>query len=308
MRDDIDAVLRSLAERQYGVFSRTQATDGGADRFLRSQRVSTGRWVPVGAAAYRMAGAPVTWRGLLLAAHWDAGPRSLIARRSAAQLFRWPGFEGNEVDVLVPRAMDHVCTIATISESRRFDRVLTTQLGLLPVVAPADTMVHLAPDLGFKRLEWLIDDLAASNKLKLERLQRAERELSFGCKGMRPLRAILKDREPGQPVYPDSALEKLFTEVVTGRGLPAFQRQVNLPGRDGAPPGRVDFLWPDVRIIVEVDGRRWHTRVQDFERDAERRLHWLALGYATAPITWAMLTTSPDEVCADLLSARNRAA
>ena len=306
MRDDIDERLRRLAERQYGVFSLDQAGSAGADKYVRSQRLQSGRWIAVGAAAYRMAGAPVLWRGTLLAAHWDAGPRSLVSHWSAAQLFGWPGFDRNSVEILVPKSLDHVCTIAHVRESRRFAHVRTTKLGLLPVVAAADTFVHVAPDVRFKRLEWLLDELLGSKSINLNRLHAAFNTLAPHCQGMRGLRALLEDRTPGDPI-PNTALEKLFLKVATQGNLPPFQRQVNLPGREGAPPGRVDFLWPDVRIIVEVDGRRWHTRVRDFERDSQRRLYWLGLGYPTAPVTWAMLKSAPDDVCSDLLSARNRA-
>ncbi|MBA3653031.1 MAG: hypothetical protein H0W70_02430 [Actinobacteria bacterium] len=306
MRDEIDERLRRLAERQYGVFSFDQTEAQGADPYLRSQRLLARRWIAVGAAAYRMAGAPSTWRGLLLAAHWDAGRRSLVSHASAAQLHGWPGFADSPVEILVPKSLDHVCTIAHVRETRRFDLVRTTTVGLLPLVAPSDTLVHVAPTLRFRRLEWLVDELVGAKSVDLKRLHAAFNTLSPGCRGLRGLRALLEDRSPGDPI-PNTELEKLFLKVVTARGLPRFERQINLPGREQAPPGRVDFLWPDVRIIVELDGRRWHTRVRDFERDSERRTHWLGLGYATAPVTWARLSTSPDDVCADLLSARRRA-
>jgi very-short-patch-repair endonuclease len=63
-----------------------------------------------------------------------------------------------------------------------------------------------------------------------------------------------------------------------------------------------------VKLIVEADGRRWHTRRADFDRDARRDLFALARGYRTAHVTWAMLTGDPDEVCHDLLEARASAA
>jgi very-short-patch-repair endonuclease len=306
MRDEIDSTVRRLAEKQYGVFSRVQADTAGARGLMRHQRVEAGRWVPVGAAGYRMAGAPMTWRGLLLAALWDAGPRSMICGAAAAQLHRWPGYTHDVVEVLVPKSLDHLCQIATIRESRRYELVRSTVVGGIPVTAPEDTLVHLARSLRFRRTDWLVDELLGAKKIDLATLQRVFADLSPGCRGMRALRATLQDRTPGDPI-PNTELEKLFLGVVTSRGLPRFERQVNIPGRDQRP-GRVDFFWPDVRLIVEVDGRRWHTRVRDFERDSKRRLAMLANGYPTAPVTWAMLTEEPDQVCADLLAARHHAA
>jgi very-short-patch-repair endonuclease len=256
----------------------------------------------VGGAAYRFSGSPLVWKGLIQAALWDAGEASLVSHAAAAQLHRFPGFFENRAEVLVPFHLDHVCTIAAIHESRRFDRVEPVVIEGFPTVAAADTVVHMAPRYRFARLEWLVDELLARKKVLLPSLRKAHERLGFGCRGMQNLRALLKDRSPGEGV-PESRLELDFLALATERGLPPFRRQVPLPGRSHES-SRVDFLWPDVRVIVELDGRRWHTRKADFERDHKRDLFALSRGYATARITWVMLKQDPDEVCDQLLEAR----
>jgi hypothetical protein len=306
MNSDLDQLARKWAPAHHGVFRRKWVWDAGATERMVQYRIATGAWVPVGAAALLIAGAPLTWHGRLQAALWDGGDSALVSHASAAQLHRFPGYYASEVEILVPKSLDHVCTIARIHESRRFEQVRTTVRDGLPVVAPEDTLVHLGPTVRLKRLDWLVDELAVGNKVSLPLLHQAFADLSPGCRGMRLLRGVLKDRLPGEPI-PESRLEQLFLDVVTTHGLPPFEQQVNLPGRDHQP-GRVDFLWRDVKLIVEVDGRRWHTRRADFERDSRRRLAMLRSGYATAPVTWLMLTEEPDQVCDDLLAARSAAA
>jgi hypothetical protein len=302
----IDDAVRAFASRHWGVFHREVATRAGATEDVRSTKVVSGEWVRVGAAGYRIGGAPLAWRGFLQAAVWDGGDRALVSHESAAQLHRFPGFDQSEVHILVPKSLDHVCTIATVHESRRFALVRSTTVDRLPVVAREETLVHIAPGLRFPRLDWLLDELVLARRVDLARLQRVFVQLSPGCHKLRVLRGILEDRKPGDPIL-ESKLEKKFLDVVTTAGLPPFSKQVNLPGRDERP-GRVDFLWPDVKLIVEVDGRRWHTRRADFERDSRRRLSMLRLGYPTAVVTWLMLAEEPDQVCADLLAARSNAA
>ncbi len=250
--------------------------------------------------------AAVTWRGLLRAAVWDAGPNALVSHSAAAQVFRFPGFDQNRVEVLVPKPLDHVCTIARVHESRRFELVHPRVMWGIPVVAPADTLVHVAPELGLERLSWLTDELLLGKRFDLRGLNAAFARLAPGCRGMRGLRAVLNDHAPGEPV-PESKLARRFIAVAERYRLPPFSRQVNIPGRD-IRPARVDFFWPEVRLIVEIDGRRWPARFQDFERDHRRDLRFLALGYPTARITWAMLTEAPDATAADLLAARKAAA
>ncbi len=306
MKRAIDEQLLALAARQDNVFSRKQADAAGADKRFRFRRVASGEWARVGAAAYRHAAAPLVWRGLLRAAVWDAGINALISHEAAAQVYRFPGFNDDKVAILVPKSLDHVCTIADVHESRRFELVHPRMMWGIPCVAPAATLVHLAPSLEFKRLSWLTDELLLSKKIDLRSLNNAFAQLAPSCSGMRGLRAVLSDHAPGEPI-PESKLELRFIEFADHYGLPRFLRQVNLPGRDDLP-SRVDFFWPEVRLIIELDGRRWHARLADFDRDHKRDLHFLALGYATARITWSMLVEDPDQVAADLLAARAAAA
>jgi very-short-patch-repair endonuclease len=306
MHTDIDQRLMALAAKQDNVFSIWQAEEAGADKRFRWRRVAADAWQPVGAAAFRHTAAPLLWRGRLRAAVWDAGPRALISHNAAAQVFRFPGFNENRVEVLVPKSLDHVCTIAKVHESRRFDLVHSRTMWGIPVVAPADTLVHIAPELGLKRLAWLTDEVLLGKKVDLRALSRAFAQLAPSCKGMRGLRAVLNDHAPGEPV-PESKLERRFLEFVEQFQLPPVARQVNIPGRD-QKPGRVDFFWPEVRLIIELDGRRWHARFADFDRDHARDLHFLGRGYPTARITWTMLTEDPETVAADLLLARQAVA
>ena len=306
MRLEVDERLFQLARRQDNVFSRDQAEAEGADAWFRSRRLRAKRWSVVGAKAYCPTGVRVPWRGLLRAAVWDAGPNALVSHAAAAQVFRFPGFSANAVEVLVPKSLDHVCRIARVHESRRFELVHPRMMWGIPVVAPADTLVHIAPTLMLKRLSWLTDELLLGKKIDLRSLNAAFARLAPGCRGMRGLRAVIHDHVDGEPV-PESKLERRFIEFAEQYGLPPFRRQVNVPGRDQRP-SRVDFMWPDVRLIIELDGRRWHARFADFDRDHKRDLHFLGLGYPTARVTWTMLSEDPDGLAVDLLEARKAAA
>jgi len=307
MRRDLDDQLAAVAANQHGTFSRAQAVRAGATETIVQSRLETGAWVPAGSAAYRLRGTPGSWRAGLRAALFDAGPGALVSHAAAAQLHRFPGFGENAVEVLVPRALDHECTIADVHECRRFELVGRVTVGGLAVTAPEPTVVMLAAGLRLGRLAWLVDELVTAKMVDLARLHAAHRDLGGrGCAGSRVLTAVLVERLPGSPV-PESRLERTFLSVVAQHGLPRPAPQRPLPGR-ASEPGRVDFTYAEARLVVEVDGRRWHSRVEDFERDRRRDLQALAGGYRTARVTWAMLRHEPDEVCRDLRQALRRTA
>ena len=97
------------------------------------------------------------------------------------------------------------------------------------------------------------------------------------------MRAVIDERRGGRGV-PASALERLFDREAKRHGFPVGEAEAPLPGRT-AGPERVDRLYRRARLIIEIDGRRWHTRVADFDRDHQRELDALAAGYRTARVT-----------------------
>lgn len=91
----------------------------------------------------------------------------------------------------------------------------------------------------------------------------------------------------------------LFLSVVARFGLPVPARQRNL-GDETDFIGRVDFVYESERLILELDGRKHHSALTDWERDKWRDLRLTASGFTTLRISWSQLTERPGEV-ADLL-------
>jgi very-short-patch-repair endonuclease len=58
----------------------------------------------------------------------------------------------------------------------------------------------------------------------------------------------------------------------------------------------IDLLLPAHRLIIEADGRRWHTRVQDFDKDRWRDNEAVAHGYRVLHFTWVHLRDLADDV------------
>ncbi len=86
-------------------------------------------------------------------------------------------------------------------------------------------------------------------------------------RGVVAVRSAIEELVPGL-AHTLSELEVRFGRLLRAGGLPAcdFNREV---GTD-----LVDCTWPGHRLVVELDGRRWHEHrfVQDRERDRRRLL------------------------------------
>jgi G:T-mismatch repair DNA endonuclease (very short patch repair protein) len=121
-----------------------------------------------------------------------------------------------------------------------------------------------------------------------------------GRVGSALFRTLLEDRGGGY-IAPESELEARFIELVVAAGFDPPVRQLDV-GDDGGYIGRVDFAWPAARLIVEVDGRRWHGAKLDRDADEQRSNRLTAAGWRVIRISWEQMTRRPHEVVA-LLSA-----
>lgn len=101
-------------------------------------------------------------------------------------------------------------------------------------------------------------------------------------------RRIILDMLDASDMGIESNLEfKFFTDVEKAHGLPTAKRQASLSkGR------RSDGFYEDFLVIVEVDGREYHSGAnigRDYVRDNDHSL----LGYLTLRFTWWQVYYDP---------------
>jgi very-short-patch-repair endonuclease len=167
----------------------------------------------------------------------------------------------------------------------------------IPVTTPVCTLIDLASYLPPGRLEAAINE---ADKLRLadpESLRCALDGLDYRRPGVAALRRTL-DRRTFR--LTDSELERRFLEIVaeTGLSLPETGRQV-----DGF---RVDFFWPDLGLVVETDGLRYHRTAAQQARDRVRDQAHLAAGRTPLRFTHAQVRFEPESVRATLAAVARR--
>lgn len=103
----------------------------------------------------------------------------------------------------------------------------------------------------------------------------------------------LLDRQAG-PSLTRSQAEERFLALVRQAGFPHPEVNVRLGGH------LVDFLWRDERLVVEVDGYRFHSSRAAFERDRLRDAALEEAGLWVIRVTWRQLTEQPYALVARL--------
>ncbi|MBS1848816.1 MAG: DUF559 domain-containing protein [Actinobacteria bacterium] len=308
MRSNDHDIIR-LAHAQHGVFSTDQLP--GIEGSKLRDRVASGRWIRQGDRVYSIAGSPDTWHQRLWIRLLNAGPGSVVGRCAASRLYRLRWFPDERLDIVQPE-----CTVtrAKPRTSRRTSSLppahCTVHEGF-PITTIERTLFDLAGLTSYRRaqrgwiyvppptVERIIDDALAAGKASLSRLAAVFADLSGrGRPGTTLMRSLLMERAEGF-VPTESELESRFVSLIRRYGLPEPRRQVVVGDGDG-PVGRVDFLFDDAHLIVELDGYRFHAQRQVRHADLQRDLRLGAAGWRTVRLDWWQVVEDGPAVAARL--------
>jgi hypothetical protein len=128
----------------------------------------------------------------------------------------------------------------------------------IPVTNTIRTMIDLAAVLPPQRLEAVLDDCIWRGFVAVPRLIHRLNDLgSRGRKGAKLLRELLAERDDGCPI-PLNVLERKFPKVLRTAGLDEPEKQASVPA-EGSGRWRLDFAYPQHKVLIEVDGGRWHS-------------------------------------------------
>lgn len=270
---------------------RKQATAAGLTRTMIATRVRNGLWIPLDAAVFAHVASEPTYERSLMAATL-AEPWAVVSHRSAAVVHGLADFRPGRPEITV-RAGAHAR--GRLAIVHRGVDVRTTKIAGIPVSTVAQTFVDLSQVVGADRLRRALAQKADVAPGMLDDVRDLYCELApRGGRNLRALRAALERLGAGD--LPDeSALEQVLRAVIDGPGIPPVRWQAPFPGRSSGAQ-RVDGLIPEWRLIIEGDGRAWHTRTEDFERDRRRDAEAAAAGLLTLRFTWHQLTNEADWV------------
>lgn len=301
----VDHVIAKVASGQYGLFSRAQVLGVRGDDDLIGRRLAAGRWHHVTPGVYSLPGWPTSWRRSLWTAHLDLGPDSVVSHEAAAALCDFALFTPGRVVLTIPHGSHQRPAQWEVHQSTDLRAEDVRLVDALPVTTEARTLFDLAAVTTRQRYERVLEDAHVRRLCRLEAVRSVYLSLRRrGKPGMKMLGQALETRGPGY-VPPESELERRLLKVLERGGLPLPERQYALPWR-GESEARVDLAYPKHKVLVEADGRRWHSRMDQMAADRQRDREALSNGWRLYRFVWEEITRKPDLVCTTLRAALGR--
>ena len=294
----IDIEATKIAATQHGIFHISQLDE--AHTWLVEHRIRSGRWVHRGENVFSIAGTPDTWEQRLWVQLLNAGSGSVVGRCSAARIHRLQWFPDKYLDIVQPEVTVTRAKPRTSRRTSLLPHSHCTVVNGFPITTVARTIFDLAgltsrqrlrrgwPYLPPAKVERILDDALVAKRTTINELASTFADLAGrGRPGTVLMRTLLKERM-GDFVATESELEDRFVRLIADFDLPEPRRQVVL-GDAAGPIGRVDFLFEKARLIVELDGHRFHAQRQTRHSDLQRDLRSSAAGWRTIRLDWWQL-------------------
>ncbi len=306
---------------------------------MRAQHLGTGTggvWTAAQTRALLSAGAAQRavargeWQRLLPGVFTDAGhvpdveqqawaavlasdPGALACMRTAARLWGLPliddedpatGSCDREVhDVAVRRNVGVLRAVGATVHRHQLSldaAEVTRHPSGLALTTPGRTIRDLAAVLTPQALVCAVDDALRRGLLDVADLE-TEVVKAKGTRHVRELRSAVESADAGAATPAETLARVLLRPL-----LPGLRCQVPLRQPWGELVAVLDLADEELRLAVEVDGKRGHAGAQMVAKDRRRDRRTEALGWRTERVTWFELRRRQPEVVQRVLNAAAR--
>ncbi len=287
----LGSALNDLAADQDGLITVEQLRAHGVSPWAQRRIVADGWMFRLAPRVYALRGSPDTHRRRLRCGLLCLGERSWISFESAAALHGLDRSFPHAVEFTIDRRRRPAVLPFMVHTTTRLDPIDHVVVDGLRATSATRTVFDLALARAHPhRIEAAID---SAIRLQLSSPEVLARRLSAlrgsGRWGCRLVEAMITDS--GGHTH----LERRFLELVRAAGLPRPRTQVVFRV-DGRHVARVDFLFDEFSVVVEVSGQKGHASPAERARDAQRRNELQDLGVRVFEYTFDDVTKRSDMV------------
>lgn len=289
--------LRQFAASRDGVFSlHTAARFGLTLRALRRME-ARGEVVQIHPKVFRFTVAAVTPRSLIRGAVEGGRGLAVASHSSAAFLHGLAGPAGRP-EITLAGSVPCALTDVRVHRSRSLPRVDVVSVNQIQTTSGPRTVIDLAARLVVNDRLDLLDRAICKGVASRSVTHARASALSHGRRGVA---TIVEATHPDADGEFWSALERMFGARIGATDLP--RPAFNVPMRYRGRMIRVDALWESARLVVELQGLRFHTQPDDKLRDDERHNILTHLGYRSLVFDWRAVNERFADVAAEIALA-----
>lgn len=287
--------VAALAGRQHGSVSHAQLLELGFSQAAIRRSIAAGRLHQIHRGVYAVGHAALSWRG-----RWMAGTlavaESALTHPSALCLWRLRDPGQGPVHVTAPRRARQRPGLRV--HRRHLPPGELAVRERIPVTSLPRTLLDLAAAEGRRALDRALREARFQHDRRIGNHLAALIARHPGERGVAVARAALVDAVFVSRTR--SELEAVFLDFLSARALrrPLTNQLIEV----GGERLEVDCLWPEERLIVELDGRAAHDDPRSFEADRRRDALLAAAGYTVYRLTWRRLHEEPGAVADELKS------
>lgn len=246
-------------------------------------RIAKGRLHPKARGVYGVGTPELTREGRWMVAIKQCGPGAALSHLNAAVHYGIWKREPREIHVSVPRRANP--KPPGVKVHRRGEFRWTRWRGV-PVTTIEDTIIDCTTILARDDVEHLINQADIRGLTDPEKLRGAA-ERAGKRPGARELRRII-DIATFQ--FTRSQLERAFIPLAERAGLPRPLTAQVVNGYE------VDFYWPELGLVVETDGLRYHRTPQQQAADLKRDQAHTAAGLTCCRFSHGQIRYEPRYV------------
>lgn len=283
--------MNDVAADQEGLITVEQLRSLGVTPWTQRRLVADGWMFRLAPRVYAMRGSPDTHRRRLRCGLLCLGERSWVSYEAAAALHGLDRSRPHAVEFTIDRARRPAVLPFVVHTTTRLDPIDHVVVDGLRSMSATRTVFDLALARAHPhRIEAAIDSAVrlqlSSPEVLARRLASLRGSGRWGCRLVEDMVA-----DSGGHTH----LERRFLELVRQAGLPAPRMQVVFRV-DGRHVARVDFLFDEFGVVVEVSGQQGHASPSERARDAQRRNELQDLGLRVFEYTFDDVTKRSDMV------------
>ena len=278
-------LLAELSRRQFGLLTRQQLLNIGFSSSAITRAWERGELAPYLPNVWRVTAASRCWEQRPLGAVLWAGEVTVASHITGAFLHE-----------LLPRVVARIEITTTRWPTKRsgiaihhssLDPTEMVNIRGIPCTGIYRTLVDLSATQPIDVVESALDTAIRTERVTFAQLREyGDSSSSRSVRGSALFKRLLSVRGEDEALS-ESEAESRFCRLMRKGRLPIGQRQAPRPGTRG---GRLDFYYPDQNLVIEIDGRKFHSGRREQTRDKRYDNELSIGGKRVLRLTWEDIT------------------